>query len=354
MLVIIMLACLVLPAFADQIVVDPGGSGDALTIQGGVDLADYGDEVLVHPGIYHENIVMKSGVMLTSLGGAEVTTIDMMGGLGINCEDFVVGVEISGFKLTNGGSYCGGGVRLYNGCSAEIRDCLFVSNHTTYESAGIHVHDDSYANIHDNVFSGNTSLHSVCISVIVGSHAEIVDNVFKYNKSSHLSAGIGIHSSYAFVRGNIFYGNVSNNGSALRSWQGSFDAINNTFLYNESQTEAADVSAFGSNVTLHNNLFAFPVAGPAILTNLAVDAQCNVFWGYDTPTQAPHQIVGVNGNDVIDPLVCAYDPVTAALSAYSPCLTGPCGVIGANPDPGCTDQVPTEFVAWGDVKKLYD
>ena len=190
--------------------------------------------------------------------------------------------------------------------------------------------------------------------MIVDSQADIVDNLFKYNESSHLSAGIGIHSSNAYVHGNIFYGNKSNNGSALRSYHGNLDASNNTFLYNESQTEAADISVWSGTASLDNNLFAFPVAGPAIMTSTSIDAHCNVFWDYETPTVAPHQIVGVNGNEVIDPMVCAFDPVSAALSAYSPCLAGPCGVIGANPDPGCTDQIPTEFVAWGDVKKLYD
>jgi len=354
MLGVILSLLVTVPCTAIEVLVDPSGGGDAVTIQAGIDLANSGDTVLVLPGTYYENLTMKSGVALIGSAGAAGTTIDMGGGLGINFEQCGTGTRIIGLKLTNGGAYCGGGVRLYDNSHVEIADCHITDNHTTFEAAGIHVHDNSYANIHDNIFDHNTTVHSVCISVIVGSNADIVDNLFMFNTSEHLSAGVGIHSSHAYLEGNVFYRNASNNGSALRSWNGSMEVYNNTFIFNSSRTEAADISSRSASMThMERNLFAFPESGPAVLSDIGVNAYCNVFWNYETPVVGPDPIVGENGNVIVDPMLCDADVEKAAVSVYSPCLTGSCGIIGANPDPGCTDAIPTSHMSWGDLKRIY-
>ncbi len=73
-------------------IVDQSGSGDATTIQEGIDLASHGDTVLVNPGTYSDrirfdapwgervaNFVMKAGVSVISADGPAETVIDGVG-----------------------------------------------------------------------------------------------------------------------------------------------------------------------------------------------------------------------------------------------------------------------------------
>jgi hypothetical protein len=53
----------------------PSGSGDAPTIQAGVDSAGQGDTVLVAAGVYHENISLGKAVCLASESGPQLTSI---------------------------------------------------------------------------------------------------------------------------------------------------------------------------------------------------------------------------------------------------------------------------------------
>src|SRR5262245_49399637 len=87
------------------------GSGDAPTIQAGVDSGGMGDTVLVGPGTYYENIdSLQGGVVLISEFGPESTIIDG------NQQGSVIHVtddaEIKGFTIQNGLNNLGGGVRI--------------------------------------------------------------------------------------------------------------------------------------------------------------------------------------------------------------------------------------------------
>lgn len=86
---LLLAACLAKPAASAVWVVDPEGSGDATTIQGGIDLASVGDVVQVRPGIYSDthsafppwgerivNVEMKPGVRVESTDGPAETVID--------------------------------------------------------------------------------------------------------------------------------------------------------------------------------------------------------------------------------------------------------------------------------------
>ena len=88
--------------------VNTAGTGDAPTIQAGI------DTVLVECGIYNDNdIVMKSAVVLTSqTGWADCATIDAQGlGRVFYCNLLAWNTWITGFTITGGnatGSYPAG------------------------------------------------------------------------------------------------------------------------------------------------------------------------------------------------------------------------------------------------------
>ncbi len=54
------IALLAPASLADEIIVDPRGAGDVLTIQAGVDLAQDGDLVLIRPGTYVEDVLLDA------------------------------------------------------------------------------------------------------------------------------------------------------------------------------------------------------------------------------------------------------------------------------------------------------
>jgi hypothetical protein len=166
--------------------VKPDGSGDARTIQAGVDSAEAGDLVLLAPGTFtwttqapigETMVLLKPGITLRGEAGAEATVIDAeMQGRGLRCEDTGV-VHIQDLTVTRGffdrlypipegyGSgilslgnsqpvitrcilrenvslfgNLGGGIACLDG-GATITDCQFLSNVAGYgaQGAGIYV-----------------------------------------------------------------------------------------------------------------------------------------------------------------------------------------------------------------------
>jgi len=347
-------------AFASTIIVDPGGGGDATTIQGGLDLASAGDMVQVLPGTYVENLVMVSGVWLCSASGPETAIIDGSGGdCCIRCNRCAPGTRIDGFTITNGGGYCAGGILIFDNSHVEVLKNIIRNNHTSYEGAGVQVQRYSYGYIHDNQFLDNLTYHSCAISVIVYSQATIENNLFKNNVSEFLSGGIGLNEASVEIAGNVFLYNKSVNGAAIHAVHPGTSANihHNTFLFNRG-TGGGGTGILvydGATMFASNNLFGWNHGTPAVISdsysNLVLG--CNDVWENDIDYFGIPDPTGTNGNVRIDPLVCAPLSDEAALSHYSPLLAGPCGYIGANPVPACWDQVPIEDLSWGQVKALY-
>ncbi len=345
-------------AQAAIIVVNQGGGGDAATIQGGVDLANANDEVRVEAGTYFENVTMKSGVRLVSADGPGATVID---GHGDSCVQFIrcgAGSAVIGFTLTHGGGDIGGGVYVYDESDVEIGGCIIRDNATTYEGAGVQIQRYAYAHIHDSQFLDNRSYHACAIVVIVGSRALVERNLFRGNVSEFLSAGIGINTASVQIRDNWFIANRSEHGATIHVVKTvSFaTVVGNSFVFNEGSSDGGSgVYAYdGGNMTAEHNIFAFNRGTAAIYNrNGVLDLACNDIWENDVDYQGIANPVGANGNIGLDPLIC--DPLTddVALSAYSPCLSAVCGVIGANATPACSDAVPVEQQSWGGVKNAY-
>ena len=112
------------------------GSGDAPTVQAGIDSAAAGDTVLVAPGTYYEAInFLGKAIVVRSLSGPEVTTLDG-GGLGrvvtISSGESRDAI-LEGFKITHGQ----GGIIVLNSDPSIVGNVITENDATPEDGGGI-------------------------------------------------------------------------------------------------------------------------------------------------------------------------------------------------------------------------
>lgn len=90
--------CLAASAMAEQIIVDPEGTGDAVAIQAGVDLANEGDVVIVYPGVYREGVVISNGVWLVA---QTPLSVEIEGHVHVEDVGALSTVVLSGLRVTH-------------------------------------------------------------------------------------------------------------------------------------------------------------------------------------------------------------------------------------------------------------
>ena len=187
--------------------IHPDGSGDAPTVQAGIDSSQDGDVVLVAPGTYYENINLRGrAIHLVSEAGPEVTILD-----GSREDSTVVMCEsgednatiIEGFTITGGSGWTipwsptskvGGGIECYYSAPV-IRGNVIKANHTVNLQAG--------ANSRGGGVSFATSSDSAPI-VIEG-------NTIEENFCSRNSGGVDI-SGPCIIQDNVIRGNATGTG----------------------------------------------------------------------------------------------------------------------------------------------
>src|SRR5258706_15706910 len=112
------------------------GSGDAPTIQAGVDSAGMGDTVLVGPGTYYENVdSLGNDITLISAQGFASTIID--GSNAGSVIQVIGGAHVEGFTLQDGLNDDGGGIRasLKEGSPTVIfRGNLITNNRAGFQT----------------------------------------------------------------------------------------------------------------------------------------------------------------------------------------------------------------------------
>lgn len=309
------------------------GSGEAPTIQAGIDSASAGDEVTLSPGRYSWSnqggqslssgptmIVLKHGIRLRGEGSRQSTILDAEG-LGrvmyipSNATCTIEGLTVTGgrakpcFPLRCG---LGGGILALNTVGSVIKDNIITHNYAPRGGGGIWA-DHGSVLIQGNVISLNVT-----------------------EAGGNGGAGIGVAGSIAFV-----------------------DVVSNSIVANEGDGIA--MGDAGGAVTLNILAFnrTFPgtaFGGRGVSCAFGTPAvSCNDSWG-NTGGDA---ICGSNngGNLTADPQFCVSDPGQGAgyvLQSDSPCAAGanPCGVrIGAY-DVGCS-TVGIEPITWSRAKNLF-
>ena len=380
------------------------GSGEAPTIQAGIDSSAAGDTVLVSAGTYNENLTVNAshnGVCIVSESGPTATVVSAA--VPGTVADFI-GVDrstvLKGFTLTGGtgapnpedpGSFHGGGVRAYYcspsilenvikdnrvepgrgggiqsfGGSPLIQGNVIQGNFASYRGGAIDVEHGS-PHIIGNRIVGNTTPGGGAVtayySTILVSRNEISSNEAYIN-----GGGIVVDHCNVHIEQNIFdanYGHSVGGGLFLFACEGT--VAGNTFVRNHAGSSAGLGCLGGIAPSITNNLVALNEAQIAagIGCDNVTDPSlfCNDVWGNIPDNYGPWCLdpTGTNGNISKDPLFCGPSSPDYTLCANSPCLPGnhpdgaSCGLIGARGS-GCSPCGPTviEHTTWGRVKSLF-
>jgi hypothetical protein len=176
----------------------PDGTGDAPTIQAGIDSASNADTVFVHDGTYtgpgNKNVDFQGKrLVVRSASGPEATVIDCAGsGRGFYVHGASGGTRIDGFTIRNGYTTYGGGIRVSD-CSTHIRNCIFEDNTAINPTGGGGIHAaGSWVSIRHCVFSGNSGSGGGAISLNGdGVSADVDSCLISGNVSTHTSLGGG-------------------------------------------------------------------------------------------------------------------------------------------------------------------
>lgn len=287
--------------------VDPSGSGDATTIQAGINLAAPGDTVLLANATYtgagnKELDFGGKSITVRSLGGDPSLCVVDCGGSGRGFwfhsgEAPEARVEALTIRNGNGASNAGG-IYCEGSSSPTIVDCVII----------------------DNVGDGIGS---------TGSSPTVEGCVIARN-SGTISKGIAIGdmSNVTITSCTI----VDNGAEGIRITASSTGIVTNTIVA---------FNGFGGS----NDV------GIRVVSGSVTVSCCDVFGNSGGEYDGTPDPTGSAGNISLDPQFCNIGAGDFTLYESSPCAATPCGWIGAL-GVGCP-PVRTEQKTWGAVKALY-
>jgi predicted outer membrane repeat protein len=253
-------------------IIHPDGSGDAPTIQAGVDSAVAGDTVLVTAGTYphiqqddtgdYSVVQMKSGVVLLSSDGPEQTILNVDTTLvtrGVTLIDCDSGTVVEGFTIIRGDAFSGAGIYVLGG-SPRIRENILFD---AYGGTGgaMAIIGGAEPVVSDNLFDQNVACCGVGGAILIdGASPEIRGNTFFAN-SGFGGGAVAFLNSSGIVSNNDFISNTGTNGGALLLQNSEVEVRDNRFTGNHATTEGGAV-AFAASVGTRfiNNIVAGNVA----------------------------------------------------------------------------------------------
>jgi hypothetical protein len=333
------------------------GTGDAPTIQAGIDSASAGDTVLVACGTYYEtDIALKSGIVLTSeTGTSDCVTID--GGYTGNVLDCyqVNSTCLVGLRATHGmrGLTC-------VESEVEVIRCAFDHNGPAGMGGGAFTYHCS-PSFHECVFDNNSlDDPAVCLAEGGGVFSRggapiFVSCTFSDNRAGIGGGGFGCEDGCQPVLKECFFiGNDANFGAGASICGDSDGEISGCTFVDNRILGAGDLDGIVhcqfSTVSLDRCIIAFNTNGCGFYWNgygtwptlTCCDIYANPDGDWVGPTADQY---GTNGNIAEDPLFCEPEAGDYHLCSISPCLDADsCGTIGAFGYGGCT---PGHF--WTDV-----
>ncbi|MBU1698622.1 MAG: right-handed parallel beta-helix repeat-containing protein [Candidatus Eisenbacteria bacterium] len=353
----------------------PDGSGDAPTIQAGIDGAATGDSILINAGTYYERLTLPVDRDEFTLVGVGLPVIDA------DRFGFILGLSQEGtvfenLAFTQGHTYIGG-VGTLSSREIWFRNCEFYNNTANLEGGCFAILNGGIAHFENCSFENNLAWGTGggAIQVDEGGSIELEHCVFRGNHVVGITGNDGggaIHfrnTSSCSIRFCLFEENTTDyEAGAIRSYNSPVSLYSNTFLDNEARTAAGAcvLNTSGPQVVLMKNIFVNnrdPVKAIYLEgSDLLFDIECNDFWNHVESTVISPAWIDTNGNFSLNPLFCDPDNGDFTLHADSPCVPGnhpdgyECGLIGAY-DVGCgMAGVPNAMVqntTWGQIKATY-
>ncbi|MGH2570484.1 MAG: right-handed parallel beta-helix repeat-containing protein, partial [bacterium] len=298
------------PSFARTWRLTSDGTGDATTIQAGIDSSAVGDTLELACGTFQEygiqltgGIVLRSetgdpdcavidgldlGPVLVAVDLAETTVLEGItitggaggtgpagGGGGLRC--IRSALTVSDCMFTGNASEFGGGMGCYES-SPRVSGCDFVGNSATateWAAGGGMFCRDSAPVVQDCSFSSNTAFSTTVpgdggAMFNQSGAAKLLDCRFLAN-----SSGAGAGGLYVFdgerseLTRCVFVDNTSGSGGAIFVETAFLEAVDCTLSHNEGESGGAVFSSVWSNLTFTGCVFsenaAAPFAGGAIL-----------------------------------------------------------------------------------------
>jgi hypothetical protein len=204
------------------------GSGDAPTVQAGIDSSRHGDTVLVGPGTYYENIDLKGRqIHLKGEEGAEATILDGSRGdtsviachSGETLDTIIEGFTITGGVGQVGCARQGGGIYILSSAAVirgnVIRGNTAIATPPCFASfgGGMEITDSSApVLIEGNLIEDNFST-GLGGGISLGTPCVVQDNVIRLNRTGKGDGGgvyIGAGRGPITVRRNLIVENTAN------------------------------------------------------------------------------------------------------------------------------------------------
>ena len=350
----------------------PDGSGDAPTIQAGIDSSAAADTILLANGIYTG--IGNRGI---DYSGKEIVLISVNADPDlcvIDCQELErafhfhsgegSGAKLAGVTVTNGfvtgpdsESSSGGAIYCEDSSSPTIMNCVFADNQATYCGGAIVLAHDCSPAVLLCTFTGNTAQFGAAVGALADCSPAFTGCQFSNNIAS-LEGGGGYfyQSSPSFVLC-TFYANTAHYGGGILLNECPANSTIGCTFYGNNSSFGSSLHCKISNATVANCLMVYGEQGDAIhcFGASSVTVTCSDVYGNaggDWVDCIAGQ-AGIGGNFSEDPEFCKASPWVEGdwtLQVDSPCAAeqSGCGLVGAW-GATCPD-VAIRRSTWGTIK----
>jgi hypothetical protein len=366
--------------------VKPDGTGDAPTIQAGVDSAAPGDTVLLASGVFTGNgninivVTPKAFRMTSETGDPGDCIIDCeghLGGLrrGFEFDETTHRPIIYGVTVRNGNAGGTGGAVYCEG-SPTFRKCVFESNYSGHSGGAVTCFSGyAFPVFKECLFELNQADMLGGAIYIEGIYLVVtVDSCTFYDNEAGNAGAIYcyMHEAEAFVRNSVFVGNRAGDcGGAIEAVNMLVGVENCTFFANSAPTGSAICDwtgpLGGPLADVRRCIIAYGIGGSGYyiphVDPYLPPLRCTNICGNQGGDWVDSLIIrlGVDGNISVDPAFCnsEMEPYDLSLCDCSPCLPGnhpdgyDCGLIGALGEGCVCIPTSTQPSTWGTIKALY-
>jgi predicted outer membrane repeat protein len=360
--------------------IKPDHSGDAPTIQAGIDSATVADTVLVAPGAYtwtnqgtgseYGMIYIKrdqNGFVLRSEAGPQATFLDAEYKGRVL---FIAGwnyITVEGFTIRRGmapsfGDFTGAGIATHLSFD-HVRNCIFRDNIAEH-GGGLWCGGVSAMQIEDCEFFNNQATSGAAIYLInSGSGSPTIRNcTFHRNRASGGGGAIyAVSNGFHLENCVIAINSAEAQGGAIYGRGIYATSVTSCTICENTAPEGSAIYLTGTPVfALDRTIVSFGSSAPfAAAFSSVLTVSCTDVYGNHGADGLPSFAVDSGGNFSLDPRFCGpQGSENYSVGSASPCASGnhpsgnACDLIGAF-GVGCDGPVKVETMSWGRVKSLY-